>query len=287
MPMRSGFTLIELLVVVTIIVVLLALLTPALDKAIYQAELTACGANFKALTLGTSIYAIANKKYYPRRLLERNWSPNRICANGLGGTADDRPVFRSYLSMNAMFNDPLISPKLNFETTASIPTIYSDPELYFNFALTGEQMMRKIGDRWSTTDLHTNKLVLLDVMVCDQDQVISDMGSSPQSPGWATSSHPDLDGYMVARRNQDVPLQTGSGLPASTDADGLNPPATYGYWLNSHNGYKRSPVDYNFGFQDGSVARFMQVEFDDERLVRAELLAPKGDTATYELVPER
>src|ERR1041385_7046662 len=43
----TAFTLIELLVVVTIIVVLLALLTPALDRAIYRAELLRCGANQK------------------------------------------------------------------------------------------------------------------------------------------------------------------------------------------------------------------------------------------------
>ena len=46
---RAAFTLIELLVVVTIIVVLLALLTPAMDQAIYQGELTACGARLKAV----------------------------------------------------------------------------------------------------------------------------------------------------------------------------------------------------------------------------------------------
>ena len=43
-PSPRAFTLIELLVVVTIIVAPLALLSPALDKAIYEADLPAWGA---------------------------------------------------------------------------------------------------------------------------------------------------------------------------------------------------------------------------------------------------
>src|ERR1043165_1931025 len=55
--MPRAFTLIELLVVITIIVVLLALLTPALDKAMYQAELAVCGANLRAIANGAIPYA--------------------------------------------------------------------------------------------------------------------------------------------------------------------------------------------------------------------------------------
>jgi prepilin-type N-terminal cleavage/methylation domain-containing protein len=54
---RPGFTIIELLVVVTIIVVLLALLTPALDKAIESAERAKCAANLDA-------WGIAHHTYY-------------------------------------------------------------------------------------------------------------------------------------------------------------------------------------------------------------------------------
>src|SRR5687767_3588676 len=78
---RQGFTLIELLVVITIIVVLLALLTPALDKAIYMAELAVCGTNEKAIASGAQMYAVANKRRYPYRpLAEGNpgGKPNNI-----------------------------------------------------------------------------------------------------------------------------------------------------------------------------------------------------------------
>ena len=44
---ERGFTLIELLVVITIIVILLALLVPAINKGIYAAELAKCGSQLK------------------------------------------------------------------------------------------------------------------------------------------------------------------------------------------------------------------------------------------------
>jgi prepilin-type N-terminal cleavage/methylation domain-containing protein len=69
---KPAFTLIELLVVVTIIVVLLALLTPALDRAIYRAELTVCATNIKAMGSTATMYAASHQRSYPD-LAGRNW----------------------------------------------------------------------------------------------------------------------------------------------------------------------------------------------------------------------
>jgi prepilin-type N-terminal cleavage/methylation domain-containing protein/prepilin-type processing-associated H-X9-DG protein len=61
----NAFTLIELLVVVTIIVVLLALLTPALDQAIMSGERARCGANEHQIGLALQMYLLDYKGRYP------------------------------------------------------------------------------------------------------------------------------------------------------------------------------------------------------------------------------
>src|ERR1041384_5038401 len=64
---RTGFTLVELLVVISIIVVLLALLTPAIDRAIYQADLATCAARQSSTAKNLSIYAMDPRLYSPSR----------------------------------------------------------------------------------------------------------------------------------------------------------------------------------------------------------------------------
>ena len=59
---RPAFTLIELLVVVTIIVVLLALMAPALDKAIEAAGRAACASNLHHWGTAHGMYYIDNKR---------------------------------------------------------------------------------------------------------------------------------------------------------------------------------------------------------------------------------
>jgi prepilin-type N-terminal cleavage/methylation domain-containing protein len=78
---RPAFTLVELLVVITIIVVLLALLTPALDKAIYEAEKLQCLGRQRVLVQTCITYTFDHKKYYP---------PNAIRGKGMGTAYDIR-----------------------------------------------------------------------------------------------------------------------------------------------------------------------------------------------------
>ena len=58
----KAFTLIELLVVVTIIALLLALMAPALEKAIESAERAVCAANQRTVVTASIMYAMENRK---------------------------------------------------------------------------------------------------------------------------------------------------------------------------------------------------------------------------------
>ena len=101
-----GFTLIELLVVVTIIVILLAILVPALEKAVYQAQMAKRGANMKGIANSVSIYTFDFKRNYPVRALSDmrpfNLSGPRVDGglfklDGGGTYADDRVTLQPYL----------------------------------------------------------------------------------------------------------------------------------------------------------------------------------------------
>src|SRR5690349_16161789 len=114
---RSAFTLIELLVVVTIIAVLLALLTPAVDKAIYQAQLTVCGANLRATGGGVILYAMGSRKFYPHRGLQevkdsnpyysQSFIPPTALSRTTGVSYDLRPPLKGYVAINKQLLDPL------------------------------------------------------------------------------------------------------------------------------------------------------------------------------------
>ena len=103
---RQGFTLIELLVVIAIIVVLLALLVPALDKALYQSELAVCATHLNAITTGANTYALNFKRSYPYRpgvVAGGNYYPYQLSDGGIKDSGrpgnDDRKMLRDYMRM--------------------------------------------------------------------------------------------------------------------------------------------------------------------------------------------
>ena len=72
---RGGFTLIELLVVISVIMILAALVMPAMMKAVAMSERVRCGSNLAQINRGMMIYANQFNKFFPA---------NNPCATGCG-----------------------------------------------------------------------------------------------------------------------------------------------------------------------------------------------------------
>jgi prepilin-type N-terminal cleavage/methylation domain-containing protein len=111
---HTGFTLVELLVVIAIIVVLLALLAPALDQAVYQAELAVCAARQNAVATGAGVYAVQHARAYPYRPTRTGFN---LTTDIVRGGVDDRPVMRPYIPMRALL-DPFTTA-VDLDTQAS------------------------------------------------------------------------------------------------------------------------------------------------------------------------
>src|ERR1041385_9113032 len=194
MHRRPAFTLIELLVVVTIIVVLLALLTPALDQAIYQADVAMCGAKLHATAGGTIVYAADNKRHYPDRVGPKGWDFAKLSGGGQPVTNrfDDRPILRTYLSLNGHLRDP-IDPKVDMEAPGPNAGVYASYALWFGWRYTdparGGGGMYRIGDRFTWSERGRSSAF---------DLLASDWDDEQQSTNYVFASHPSKDGAMTA-----------------------------------------------------------------------------------------
>jgi len=62
---RNGFTLVELLVVVAIVVVLLAMLLPAIQRIREAANKVVCASNLRTIGQGLGLYLRSNKNCFP------------------------------------------------------------------------------------------------------------------------------------------------------------------------------------------------------------------------------
>jgi prepilin-type N-terminal cleavage/methylation domain-containing protein/prepilin-type processing-associated H-X9-DG protein len=95
---RSAFTLIELLVVISIIVLLIAILLPALSKARESGQATQCLANLRQTGIAMHTYAADHNGFLPPRTTQTpyvsgtyRWTTCLVLGNYLNPAVDDMP----------------------------------------------------------------------------------------------------------------------------------------------------------------------------------------------------
>jgi prepilin-type N-terminal cleavage/methylation domain-containing protein len=93
MKRKSAFTLVELLVVIGIIALLISILLPALGKARYQANITACLSNLHQIGLASIMYASDNHQYLPPRFRGGESSPANSGVPGVPLTSGNLDYF--------------------------------------------------------------------------------------------------------------------------------------------------------------------------------------------------
>ena len=235
--MRSAFTLIELLVVITVIVVLLALLSPALDKAVYQAEMAVCGANLHTLGNSVAAYAAGNSRRYPARdaiVVNSASRPSLLYGGNLRVPQfDDRRLFRTFMNINDALQCPL-SLDVDLETRDPASWVYGDRSLWFGWRFrTGNRPQRgmfKVGDRlqWNTDSF---SILASDMVVINHER------------GGAHGEHPDYrDGKMTAAALQDADGVEGAGFAGKN---------TVAIWWGPKD---RGPIDKNILYEDLSLS---------------------------------
>ena len=255
----SAFTLVELLVVVAIIVVLLALLAPAMDRAIYQAEMAVCGANLHGIATGVLLYASENRRAYPhRRLVDAGHDHMKITgivAYTPGGWFDDRLLIRNHIKINGLMQCPLNS-EVDMEIDGAQSNVFTSYFMGFNWGyIQGsqtERRMNRVGDAFS---FETQEFR---VLAGDWYTIETGQGSG------ALGSHPDHTRLMSTFRHQSEPNPWGAD---SILGGPLNGTVTLSWWQSIGN-YTEPRVDLQFIGDDVAVVRYDGFGWDDKRLAR-------------------
>jgi hypothetical protein len=242
-------------------VVLLALLAPALDRAIYQAELAMCGVNQRTVASGMILYAFDHSRSYPYRYglrtLEReggpySWRPTYLKHGFSGNIVDERPLYRNYMKINDVFNDPL-AVAVDLENDVANGEVLATTGVWAGWAYRWDRaspQMRglfRLGDRFVWDRLE------FDVLASDIDVTFRTTRDEYQS------SHPDHRGVLAPLAVENAPHPwwdhdypgTGSAIPI-----------TISLWINFAN-RQRGPDDLNFAYQDGSVRLLTDVIWNE------------------------
>jgi len=254
-----AFTLVELLVVITIVVVLLALLMPAMSNAIYQAQLTSCGASqIKGIGFSVTAYAMDHKRNYPRRpyLEEQSWQLTEIYQGIIfdpDNSFDFRSVLKSHVNLDLLVCPLVAAIQVREEDNDLDSWIHQHFDLWFGWRYRGEDYgeggehgMLKIGDRWTfRQNPGTMQRYSFNILVGDQELY---------DPNRILSTHPDRDNGVLFEE-----------LFQNQGYIGLGPlvKVTTSRWAGPRSG-GRGLVDRNFGYGDLSVARLNHLRFAEQ-----------------------
>ena len=243
---HAAFTLIELLVVVAIIAVLLTLFTPALDMAIYKADLTMCATQLRNVGLGATSYALEYKRFYPDRPIVRaGKQPVTLARYARNGT-DDRPVIQEHIPLKLLV-DPLTgNVDLGIGANGPNTEVISPTQMWFGWRFWLDAANSTLNSQWGNQQGSTRLGRAFTwegreykLLAADHDFFAVDL-TIPMA------SHQDDFGslYNDVRQNDDD--------------------VTISRWVA--NGVDRGPLDRNFAFDDGSVVLIEDILREDDRM---------------------
>jgi competence protein ComGC len=284
---RTAFTLVELLVVITIIIVLLALLSPAMNKAIYRAELAVCGTHLRGIHTSVTIYAMDNRRHYPYRagVHERTqtsyYTPASLSHGEDNVTKDDRELLKSIMPINKILNDPTL-PALDFESAAVGSWVWVPYNLWFGFqyynqpsdprkGVMTDRGMFRLGDALEFSNRGADPVRKFRV-------IASDLYFTRETNIDIASAHPDRDDLLAP-----VALQDGESSAEKrveyVDPDRL---LTYSRWEAYGTNRLNGPVDLNFVFDHGGVVLIDNIDYyEPQRMERVDRVALTSRSGAY------
>ena len=244
-----GFTLVELMVVVAIISLLMAMIVPAVEQAMYEAKLARCLAQLDGIAVGAHTYAMSNKTWYPvppagRRIQHQ---PDELAQPG-EPDKDLRRVLEGYIPLDLLLCPLTGAIDLSYEANYPETHVYSPYALFFGreFKTTdgkdhpnGDGGLMRLGDRLGWHAASEGETWYFRV-------IASDLNDYLFTNKWVQTSHPDLNGRM-----ENIVLQNGPLGDFSV---------THSRWQ-----LKRRKIDLNFAFTDGSAHLYRQAGKTDPR----------------------